>query len=269
MIPKTFKDTLALIRDYNDAVEAKVGNLDRMTPEDEIYSEMMVNSKSGKVWLDDISETFDREYKKYNKLNIYFPGCSSDVYERTFLGRMKNYLEANEDSSELTFLFEELTQNYVYSISDYISEPAKETIKRSLHIQQFFLEQHLNNIGYKVIYDVNYKAKPNTSFKLRLEKLSGNRETVNDTEMLKVSEKVLLLHELGILDFLRTKPPFNTSVNKLAEILHKVLGEKQTTLQSYLNPMFNENTYQDNNPLTKRKLVEKVRIALAELGFGK
>lgn len=269
MIPKIFNQTRNHIRDYNNAVEARFGEFDRMTPEEEIFAELLPNPKSGKIWLDEIAETFDQEYKKYNGLNIYFLGCSSGVYESTFLERMTSYLKLNEDSSELTFIYDELKLNYLYNIADYISEPAKKIIERSMHIQRLFLESRLSHIGYKAVYDINYRVKPNSSFVLRFEKLQSESKIVDNAEMFKVTEKVLFLYELGVLDFLRTKSPFNTSINRLADVLHRILEERQTTLQSYLNPMYSDNTYQDNNPLNKRKAVEKVRIALAEIGFVK
>ena len=55
------------------------------------------------------------------------------------------------------------------------------------------------------------------------------------------AEKIVMLHELGVIDFLSTKQPFSTSVNSLAKVLSVITGEKQTNLQSKLSPMFDAN----------------------------
>lgn len=77
--------------------------------------------------------------------------------------------------------------------------------------------------------------------------------------------KIAMLHELGVLDFLRKKLPFRTSESSLAKALSIVTGEKQGTLQ----PMFNaiSNDRQKNNPLSSKNLT-KAREILINIGFN-
>lgn len=81
-------------------------------------------------------------------------------------------------------------------------------------------------------------------------------------------EKMIYLYKLGVIDFLIKKQPFNASINSLAEALSAVMGEKTSTIQSYLNPMFNKGTAQRNNPLTKEKPVARVEKQLIQIGFN-
>lgn len=80
-------------------------------------------------------------------------------------------------------------------------------------------------------------------------------------------DKVLYLHYLGVIDFLRQSHPFNTSTNKLAKIIGAITGGKVTTIQSMLNPMISKQVGQSNNPLASSKPVEKVRQMLIEIGY--
>lgn len=80
-------------------------------------------------------------------------------------------------------------------------------------------------------------------------------------------EKVIYLHKLGILNFLKEQPPFNMSTNSMAKVLSRITGENISTLQSYINPIDNPGTNQKNNPLLKSKKVEAVKRMLIEMGF--
>jgi len=83
----------------------------------------------------------------------------------------------------------------------------------------------------------------------------------------KATEKIIYLKELGILDILRNKQPFNISTNSLASVLSAITGENNTTIQSYINPIMNDKTEQKNNPYNKTKTVNKVKAQLIHIGF--
>jgi hypothetical protein len=103
--------------------------------------------------------------------------------------------------------------------------------------------------------------------KLKLIQLLEKEEYI-DLSIEKNTEKIILLHQLGIIEFLNNKAPFNTSVNKLATIISAITGIKPTTTQSYLNPMLNENTDQKSNPLNTTKSVEKIKQKLLSIGYN-
>lgn len=84
------------------------------------------------------------------------------------------------------------------------------------------------------------------------------------------TERIVFLHELGILDFMQKKmikELHGFSINKLAEIISTFTDIDQKTAQSYLNPMFTKDAIQKNNPLTKSNL-EKVKTKLNNIGFN-
>ena len=84
------------------------------------------------------------------------------------------------------------------------------------------------------------------------------------------AERVVFLHELGILEFLQDKmikESHGFSANKLAEIISSFTDMSQVTAQSYLNPIFANGVKQDNNPLTDKNL-EKVKTKLKNIGLN-
>ena len=80
------------------------------------------------------------------------------------------------------------------------------------------------------------------------------------------AEKIVFLHELGILEFLMKKEPFNTSTNKLAEVVTAFTGIGLTTTQPYLNPIYSKQVDQKNNPLTEKN-IKTVTEKLIKMGF--
>jgi hypothetical protein len=83
----------------------------------------------------------------------------------------------------------------------------------------------------------------------------------------KATEKIVMLHKLGVLDFLRNKEPFNLSINSLATALSGITGIDSKTIQSYINPIYSNRTNQKNNPLNSIKTVDKVDQKLISIGF--
>jgi hypothetical protein len=77
-------------------------------------------------------------------------------------------------------------------------------------------------------------------------------------------EKIIYLNELGIIDFLRTKPEFIGSTNLMATVLSAITGEKLITLQPSLNPLVNNYTYAKNYPYKSKKTVNRVRQTLID-----
>jgi hypothetical protein len=82
------------------------------------------------------------------------------------------------------------------------------------------------------------------------------------------AEKIIFLHELGILEYLRNRQPFNTSINKLAEVISAFTGINQTTAQSYLNPMFSKGVDKSKSPLSAKNL-KSVTEKLMKMGYIK
>jgi hypothetical protein len=99
-------------------------------------------------------------------------------------------------------------------------------------------------------------------------KASIKIETIPEPEPLDLSntsavEKIIYLNELGIIDFLRSKPEF-ISVNLLATFLSSITGEKPLTLQTSLNRLLTNDTADKNHPYQTKKTVNKVRQTLID-----
>jgi len=77
-------------------------------------------------------------------------------------------------------------------------------------------------------------------------------------------EKIIYLNELGIIDFLKTKPEFIGSTNLMATFLSAITAVKASTLQTSLNRLINEDTTDKNHPYRTTKTVSKVRQTLID-----
>ncbi len=94
------------------------------------------------------------------------------------------------------------------------------------------------------------------------------KETQNiDLSDTKLTEQIIMLEKLGVLEFLKNKEPFNTSTNALASVLSGITGKNIKTIQSYINPIFSKGVEQKNNPLKKAKTVDKVIQKLNSIGY--
>jgi hypothetical protein len=131
------------------------------------------------------------------------------------------------------------------------------TLRRKLKIAT--RKRELNDL----IFD--YTTKLN-----RFPKEEPENENVNiDLSDNKGTEKIIMLNELGLLDFLREKQPFNVSINSLASAISGFTGIKQKTVQSYINPIFSKEVNQKNNPLNSEKTVSKINQKLISIGYNK
>ena len=91
-------------------------------------------------------------------------------------------------------------------------------------------------------------------------------EVLSDYSNSKLTEKIIALNEIGVIDFLKEKEPFNVSTNSLAEYLSLCLGEKTTSIQSYINPIINKSD-PSKSPYNTDKTVEKVIQKLINIGL--
>ena len=81
-------------------------------------------------------------------------------------------------------------------------------------------------------------------------------------------EKIIYLQKMGIIDFLRTKTPFNTNTHSLASFLSGITGIKTSSIYPMINPIVNNSVSQTNNPMNSLKAVEKVEKELIRIGIN-
>lgn len=129
------------------------------------------------------------------------------------------------------------------------------------HLQEFGFEVGtfikcwdiiLNNHNlFEEIFDLHYIKK-------EVIKVVNSEPEPLDLSNTKAVEKIIYLNELGIIDFLKTKPEFTTSTNLIATFLSAITDEKASTLQTSLNRLINNDTEDKNHPYKSKNTVNKI-----------
>ena len=271
MIPGQFKKTLKLYSTYSAQV-AGVFLDEELTPEDEIKLEYLINPKTKNYWSDDLAESYVCEYKNFHNKAIYFSGCKINVYKESYDRRLQEYLGLNDESDELDFIKSELENIIRYITFEFAPKDLQLIIKRSLEKQTDFLERKLESLGYLATYEAAIRNYRHNAGIVKLKRMdlppAVETESLDDLE-LKPKEKLIALHELGILEFLLANPSLEKNVFKISKILGPILNIKPTTLNSYLNPILNELADPRNDPYNNTAQVEKIRYFLKNFGFKK
>lgn len=221
------------------------------------------NSKS-----EELNDTFIKDYKKLVELKKYFFGCPHDIYVSTYPSRLNDFTTKLPEAKEIDFLSLELEKGILVSIYEVFGDIERQ-IYYSLKNRLDFLQTKANELGFEL------KVKDKTCNKYSLKRIKhknkkskSQKQPLMDFSDSKGTEKIVMLQQLGVLDFLKTQQPFIHSTNKLAEAISGFIGEKPETVQSYINPIINPTTSQRNNPMTKKKVVLKVNQKLVSIGFN-
>ena len=233
-----------------------------------------------------------------NSFGHYIPsvyeclGKCHDLFINEIISFQKIYYK-NHFVSELHFFtqclialekLEETIEYYPYILTNKIYSEIKLNKENKKIINE--LEQQLEDISFDKIYfpidqlgiemDGNID---NGSIKIMLDIIDDLRSnalnTINEDGFisddmdsnLSISEKIVYLQKLGIIDFLYSKQPFNTSINLLSTIVANLINSKTTTVQPYLNSMVKKDVVGKNNPLNTKKTVERVENKLNQINF--
>ena len=231
------------------------------------------------IFSKDITSSFFTEYIKYYKTD-FFLGCSFEVYKKTYNQRLKDYLAEFFDADEINFITDELDEGiYNYKFKEFNSdsfdgdtilsyEKLKKQIHHSLKKRFEFLSHKAKENGFDLVYN-EFENSTTEKEKYSLEPIKHSLETKEEVLMnysdSKLTEKIIALDEMGVLDFLKAKEPFNMSTNRLAEYLSLCLGQKASSIQSYINPIINKSD-QTKSPYNTEKTVEKTRHKLIQIG---
>lgn len=213
----------------------------------------------------------ERIRRTINDLTAYFHD-----FERIYNNSLVFYFRENEGCKENSFillLINELKERI--SEGKYIKNLTKEELSKIVK------EEELKS-GSKWVEEPQYierqveikRSRATKSLKIEefiLEKLQIKLDRLPkelDFSAPKGTEKIIMLHQLGILDFLKEKEPFNLSTNALASVISGITGEKREVMQSYLNPIFSKNVSQKNNPLKTESTVKKIKHKLILIGYN-
>ena len=233
------------------------------------------NGLMSNIFAKEITLSFFTEYDQYYKTDYFF-GCSFDVYKKTYNKRLEDFKNEFIDTDEISFITDELDEgiyNYKFKEfnSDYFDneiisrhEKLKKQINNSLIKRFEYLCQRAKENSFDLVYNKRLETYSLERIKQLLE--VKKQDSLTDYSNSKLTEKIIVLNEAGILDFLRNKEPFNLSVNSLAEFLSLCLGEKTTSIQSYINAIINKSD-QSKSPYNTPKTVEKVKQKLIQIGL--
>jgi hypothetical protein len=217
----------------------------------------------------------------YTELNDYYLEYKFDYQiVINFIDRYLSFFKHYNSKLLYQYCFD--LQKGLFYIDNRYTEQRLEIITETLKSIYFNENYTGNDVGYNLCssyYGTIYLIKQQDA-KHFLEKefekdeykthtksiLEKKEETLIDYSQSKLTEKILALNEVGVLDFLRNKEPFNFSVNKLSEFLSLCLGEKATSIQSYINAIINKSD-QSKSPYNTTKTVEKVKQKLIQIGL--
>ena len=233
------------------------------------------NSHMENIFVKDIALSFFTEYHQYYKTDYFF-GCSFDVYKKTYNKRLEDYKNEYIDTDEISFITDELDEGiYNYKFKEFNSgyfdkitilryEKIKKQINHSLTKRLEYLSQRSKENGYDLVYNKSSETYSLARIKQLLE--VKKEEVLMDYSDSKLTEKIIALNELGVLDFLAEKKPFQHSINLLAGYLSLCLGEKTSSIQSYINPILSKKSDQSKSPYNTEKTVEKTKQKLIQIG---
>ena len=233
------------------------------------------NGLMSNIFAKEITLSFFTEYDQYYKTDYFF-GCSFDVYKKTYNKRLEDFKNEFIDTDEISFITDELDEGiYNYKFKEFNSdyyeeeiiarhEKLKKQINNSLIKRFEYLCQRAKENSFDLVYNKRIETYSLERIKQLLE--VKKQDSLSDYSNSKLTEKIIALNEAGILDFLRNKEPFNLSVNSLAEFLSLCLGEKTTSIQSYINAIINKSD-QSKSPYNTPKTVEKVKQKLIQIGL--
>lgn len=222
---------------------------------------------------------FEKLYYQSIEDNYYWQYCPFTVYEKTLDLRLEQFLKQNLDSNEGDFLLNEIKllgenfqkkENIICDGEDFIVESGylfngNDTI---ILLSKIIDEVIRKNIYYSQIRKLEFLKNYYDFEENNLSEFT-EPEIFLDYSNNSQAERIVFLHELGILEYLQNKMNkelHGFSANKLAEIISTFTNIEQKTAQSYLNPMITKDNNQKNNPLSKNNL-EKVKNKLKDIGF--
>jgi len=222
-------------------------------------------------FLDSLHLNTDKQNKKLISKKIEF---QKNVFSKNFIGYNIHDYISDDFMLDIDKVFEDIL---LYNKNMLIEEMNRLNLfsdikNKLLNIMLIetssYSDSPLEDLYQKTILKIETLKKLEYLFLAR-QKYSSDlikEEILIDYDQSLLNEKIIALNEAGVLSFLKDKEPFNLSVNSLAEYLSLCLGEKTTSIQSYLNALLN-NSDQTKSPYNSPKTVEKVKQKLIQIGL--
>lgn len=179
---------------------------------------------------------------------------------------MLDWEEDDEDKIELFFDDILYLNDYKYQMAD-LAEYFELTFSGNPKLFNEFIEK--TNLFYPELYTLERIAvdKIEKSKQTKNLELSEIEEELIDEFNIPIVKRIIYLHKLGIIEYLRKEKPFNTSINSMANVLSGIIDAKPTSIQPLLNIMLNDDVYNPKNPLNSTKNVAAVENYLIKIGY--
>ena len=222
-------------------------------------------------FLDSLHLSTDKQNKKLISKKIEF---QKNVFSKNFIGYNIHDYISDDFMLDIDKVFEDIllyNKNILIEEMNRLnlfSDIKNKLLNIMLIERSSYVDSPLENLYQKTILKIETLKKLEYLFLAR-QKYSSDlikEEILIDYDQSLLNEKIIALNEAGVLSFLKDKEPFNLSVNSLAEYLSLCLGEKTTSIQSYLNALLN-NSDQTKSPYNSPKTVEKVKQKLIQIGL--
>lgn len=207
----------------------------------------------------------------YLKIKKYF----NEIDEKFLFPKSRINLYGYIDNEEIQkpfdlyfFIFHWLLKIILISFKN---NPTTELKYKNYELIYIIYESNFNEDIYEIdckVKDFEMQIKQNISDKNSDETIIKTKNIDLGLENTNALQKIIYLNELGIVKLLRNSDCFSLSVNNLANAISAITGEKQTTIQSYLNAMINNTGSDKNNPYNSISSTEKVKSQLIQLGFS-
>jgi hypothetical protein len=170
-----------------------------------------------------------------------------------------------------------------YRARDFLASTLRKMEKDELKTVNQSIDEILPTENYELVemifegmadflYDIDELIRYKENISKTNNVAQGENEIEAQDELIDYSEsnnisKIIFLQKLGLIEYMRSLSPFNTSINSLANALSGATGIKPSTIQPMLNAMLSEGTSDKNNPLKSTKTVNVVLNKLANIGY--
>ena len=205
-----------------------------------------------------------------------FKEIGSELLDRAILTGVTSLdYVANESYSEQTFNKYLSYKKYCISFDYYFYhfDLSNKLISDSYTI--IFLRDKVNDeINEKLDYYNSLLSELQSIIESEYDKIKiEDKIEINEPEAIDLSdttatEKIIYLHKLGVIDFLRTKQPFISVPDKVSQVISAFTGIKIDSVRPMIRPILNNDFEDRKNPLNSKNPVNKVTKQLNEIGFN-
>ena len=211
---------------------------------------------------------FNDLYSQSDNDTFFWEFCTLKTYLATYEQRMNGFLKEFIDANKTDFIQNEISlllQNY--QIEETISLPGENPVISQIEgyvITVLSDRMELNKYIYEDdIQKIDFSQK--RKFEFLESKLEQLKEQPTENKLVKEPETYLnysestnperfvMLHELGILEYLKSKIPVEISERKMASLLSTFTGIDKGNLRSMINGTKNNN---HNNKINKDTLLD-------------